>query len=279
MSNDSYRVCIIVPPGYKHSMCFAEVGFLIKQSLVSCGISCDIAVNDMAPDKINVIVGWHLLHFKKEYLSFKYIPYQLEQLSLETWNAFSEDTVQVLSHAFRVWDYSEENIRFLKERGIKALHLPVGYHQSLEQVPQGRPKDIDVLFFGSIGERRQKVLNILLHEKKVRLHALFGVYGRERDEFIARSKIILNIHYYPAKIFEAVRISYLLNNRCFVVSEESGVNPYRGVTIPTFPYEQLADACCSYLDREQDIERERDASYEDFRRMYPMIDLMKKIVG
>jgi hypothetical protein len=212
-------------------------------------------------------------------LSFKYIPYQLEQLSLETWNAFSEDTVQVLSHAFRVWDYSEENIRFLKERGIKALHLPVGYHQSLEQVPQGRPKDIDVLFFGSIGERRQKVLNILLHEKKVRLHALFGVYGRERDEFIARSKIILNIHYYPAKIFEAVRISYLLNNRCFVVSEESGVNPYRGVTIPTFPYEQLADACCSYLDREQDIERERDASYEDFRRMYPMIDLMKKIVG
>jgi hypothetical protein len=279
MSDDSYRVCIIVPPGYKHSMCFAEVGFLIKHSLISCGIPCDIAVNDMAPDKINVILGWHLLDFKKEYLSFRYIPYQLEQLSLTTWNAFSRDALQVLSHAFSVWDYSEENIRFLKDQGIDALHLPIGYHHSLEQVTQGSQKDIDVLFFGSVGERRQKVLNILLHEKKVKLHALFGIYGRERDDYIARSKIILNIHFYPAKIFEAVRISYLLNNRCFVVSEEADINPYRGVALPMFPYEQLADACCSFLERAPDIERERNAAYEEFRRMYPMVDLIRKIVG
>jgi hypothetical protein len=260
-------------------MCFAEVGFLIKHSLVSCGISCDIAVNDMARDKINVILGWHLLPFKEEYSSFKYIPYQLEQLSPATWSAFSEDVKKVLSHAFKVWDYSEENIRFLKEQGIDALHLPIGYHQSLEQVPQGLLKDIDVLFFGSVGERRQKILNILLQEKKVRLHALFGVYGRERDEFIARSKIILNVHFYPTRIFEAVRISYLLNNRCFVVSEESEVNPYQGVPLPMFPYEQLADACCSFLDGEHDIERARNAAYEEFKQKYPMIDLMKKIAG
>jgi predicted nucleotidyltransferase len=260
-------------------MCFAEVGFLIKHSLVSCGISCDIAVNDMARDKINVILGWHLLPFKKEYSSFKYIPYQLEQLSSAAWNAFSENAKKVLSHAFKVWDYSSENVRFLKERGLSALHLPVGYHQSLEQVPQGRPKDIDVLFFGSMGERRQKVLNILEREKKVRLHALFGVYGRERDEFIARSKIVLNVHFYPAKIFEAVRISYLLNNRCFIVSEESEINPYRGVTIPMFPYEQLPDACRSFLDKEHDIERESNAAHEEFRQKYPMTDLIKKVVG
>jgi hypothetical protein len=260
-------------------MCFAEVGFLIKHSLVSCGIPCDIAANDMAPGKINIIVGWHLLHFKKEYSSFKYIPYQLEQLSPETWKAFAEDTVQVLSHAFRVWDYSEENISFLKKQGINALHLPIGYHQSLEQIPQGRTKDIDILFFGSIGERRKKILDNLLQLKKIRLQALFGVYGRERDEYIARSKIILNIHYYPAKIFEAVRISYLLNNRCFVVSEESDVNPYQGVTIPMFPYEQLADACCSFLGRDHDIERGRNATYEEFRQKFPMIDLIKKIFG
>jgi hypothetical protein len=45
------------------------------------------------------------------------------------------------------------------------------------------------------------------------------------------------------------------------------------------PYEQLADACRSFLDREPDIERLRNASYEDFKRIYPMIDLMKKVVG
>ena len=278
MSIDGYRICIIVPQGYKHSMCFAEVGFLLKHSLVSCGISCDIAVNDLARDKINVILGWHLMPFKDEHLSITYIPYQLEQLSPAAWSAFSEDAKKVLSHAFKVWDYSEENIRFLNELGINARHLPIGYHQSLEQVPRGRPKDIDVLFFGSIGERRQKVLNVLSQEKKIRLQALFGVYGRERDEYIARSKIVLNVHFYPTKIFEAVRISYLLNNRCFVVSEESDINPYQGVRIPMFPYEQLADACRSFLDRENDFEREKNASYEAFKRKYPMVDLIRKML-
>ena len=85
----SYRVCIIVPPGYKHSLCFVEVGFLLKHSLVSCGKECDIAINDFARDRINIILGWHLLAFKPEHASYTYIPYQLEQLGTDAWSAFS----------------------------------------------------------------------------------------------------------------------------------------------------------------------------------------------
>ena len=41
---------------------------------------------------------------------------------------------------------------------------------------------------------------------------VFGLYGPPRDALIARSKIILNMHLYDAKVFEIVRVSYLLAN-------------------------------------------------------------------
>ena len=51
----------------------------------------------------------------------------------------------------------------------------------------------------------------------------------ERDEWIARSKAILNLHSYERPLFEAVRISYLLNNRCAVFSESSEGGAYEGI--------------------------------------------------
>jgi hypothetical protein len=267
-----------VPPGYKHSLCFVEVGFLLKHSLISCGKECDIALNDFARDRINIILGWHLLPFKPEYASFMYIPYQLEQLSPDMWRAFSPDVIQTLLHAHDVWDYSPENVRFLGGQGIRARHLPIGFHPSLEQIPANRPKDIDVLFFGSIGERRQKVLTDL-NGKKLKLHALFGVYGKERDEYIARSKIILNIHFYSTKIFEAVRISYLLNNRCFIISEESEVNPYPKIDLKMVAYEELAEACCSALSDTRAIENIMNANFEQFKKNYPMTDMVREIIA
>jgi hypothetical protein len=45
------------------------------------------------------------------------------------------------------------------------------------------------------------------------------VYGQARDALVARARIQLNVHYYEAKVFEVVRVSYLLANGRFVVSE------------------------------------------------------------
>ena len=50
---------------------------------------------------------------------------------------------------------------------------------------------------------------------------LFGSYGKSRDEFIGRAKLLLNMHLYEAKILEVVRISYYLANKCAVLSEFS----------------------------------------------------------
>ena len=116
-----------------------------------------------------------------DYLSaFRYIPYQLEQLSAE--HGIFRQLKKILSGGVDAWDYSRENIGFLRNLGITARHLPVGYHESLEQVPQSRKKDIDVLFFGSLGSRRQVIIDTLQKGGKARVKALFGTYGKERDE-------------------------------------------------------------------------------------------------
>ena len=47
----------------------------------------------------------------------------------------------------------------------------------------------------------------------------FNAYGGKRDALIARAKVVLNIHYYAAQVFEIVRVSYLLANSKAVVTE------------------------------------------------------------
>jgi len=81
--------------------------------------------------------------------------------------------------------------------------------KALNRFCRAAKEDIDVLFTASLGRAGRL---FLINWKKTGTFALkrfFGVYGKERDEFIARSKLLLNIHYYSAKIFEAVRVSYL----------------------------------------------------------------------
>jgi hypothetical protein len=274
----TYRVCIIVPPGYMHSQCFAEVAFLLKHSLVSLGFSCDIAVNDFARDRINIILGWHLLPYCDVISSLRYIPYQLEQLSETAWNAFPEQSKTVLKNAFALWDYSRENIAFLNSCGLHALHVPVGYHEGLELIPQNCEKTIDVLFYGSSCKRRDTVIASLSKNPDVNVQTLFGVYGKKRDEYISRSKIILNIHFYPSKILEAIRVSYLLNNQCFVISEKSEINPYKDIALPMFPYENLADACLVFVKKEYDREQIRTTCYRQFKEKYPMTESLKNAV-
>ncbi|MBD3347177.1 MAG: hypothetical protein GF401_19150 [Chitinivibrionales bacterium] len=273
----SYRVCIIVPRGYTHASAFLEVAFLLKNSLVSCGKSCDIKINELSTDNINIILGGHLLRADAVIGKYTYIPYQLEQISANE-RLLSDNVKTLLRHAHDIWDYSMENIVFLKSQGMRAKHLPLGYHPALEQVPSCNTRDIDILFYGSVGERRKKILDSLTAKDTVSVKTLFGVYGKQRDEFVGRSKIILNVHHYNAKIFEAVRISYLLNNRCFVVSEDTPVNPYPQIEIPMVSYENLVDACLYYLSDEQEREQIADACYRQFKKNYSMDELLRNVI-
>jgi hypothetical protein len=271
----SYRVCLILPEDNPHALCFREIGLLLLDALKSNGLDCDFTFNKMDQYKINIILGYHLLADSPDLRIYNYIPYQLEQLHSNEY-PFTPNMENILRQAYMVWDYSEKNIAFLNEKGIEAKLLIPGYHEGLELIKPASNKSIDILFYGSIGERRKAVLKELSEMYKVKV--LFGFYGVKRDKWISRSKIILNLHHYSPQIFEAVRISYLLNNRCFVLSEDSIDYPYNEVDLPLVPYENLVESCLQYLKSPEKIEAIKNENYESFKKHYPMTELVKRVL-
>lgn len=241
-------VCLIQPRGYMHSLGLLEVCELLAAAFESLGWQAKVAVNRLEAEALNVVVGYHLLRAEDAglFAARRVVIYQLEQATQGA-DWLTAGRLAVLGAASEVWDYSSENIAALRRHGIgRVRELKLGFHPALRKIAQRAEsaKDVDVLFYGSINERRARVLDAL--RGRCRLKTLFGAYGEERDGWIARSRIVLNIHHYPSKIMEQVRLSYLLNNECFVISEESKHNPF-GDGIVSAPYGELAGQCERYL--------------------------------
>lgn len=160
----------------------------------------------------------------------KYIVYQFEQSGTSIdgreniW--FSEKYLKLLKGAISIWDYSLENIEYLEKNfNLKnMIYVPLKYSNSLGLCRKIKEQDktIDILFMGSLSKRRNYILNKL--KKKYKVHiARNNLWNDDRNDLVAKSKIIVNIQYYENGILEMPRLSYLLSNNCFVVSE-SGRN-------------------------------------------------------
>lgn len=267
-----FRICLVVPPDYPHSACFRELALLLWSAIRDLGRECDVKVNELLADGINILLGYHLLTFNQQIADTAYIPFQLEQLSADT-GLLNENTERILQRALQVWDYAPTNIRFLEHIGIDAVHVPIGWHANLQTITRVAEPDVDVLFYGSVGERRRLLLEKLA--ARFRLKVLFGLYGAERDAWIARSRIVLNIHHYAAQIFEAVRVSYLLNNGCLVVSEQARDISYPDIDLCLREPEELAEACAGLLRDAEAAENLRLTNQRLFRERYAMTDLLR----
>lgn len=220
--HDSQRFAVVVVsrPGYVHSEAFREIAETIYFGLRSVGADVTWSDQTFVPDRTPIVFGANLVRHPSE-LSSNSIVYNLEQLD-DSSSWMTEEYLGLL-RTHQVWDYSSRNIEELRSRGVPdARHVPIGYVPELERISDG-PKDIDVLFYGSMNQRRQHVVE-RLRDAGIEVSTLFGVYGAERDAMIARARVVLNVHFYEAKIFEIVRVSYLLANGCCVLSED-GTDP------------------------------------------------------
>ncbi len=163
---------------------------------------------------------------------------------------------------------------------MNALHVPVGYVPALTRIPPAPMPDIDVLFIGSLVARRIQILQAL-ERQGARVVAVYGRYGRERDDLIARAKIVLNIHFHPAKVFEIVRVSYLLANRRFVVSESGSDATVEGAFaggVVFAEYDRLVETCLAYL-RDEAARREIAARGFSIMSAVSEAELLRPIVG
>jgi hypothetical protein len=85
-----------------------------------------------------------------------------------------------------------------------------------------------------------------------------GLYGAARDELISRAKVVLNINLYPqTRIFEIVRVSYLLANRKAVVADLDVNTSIEDDIKPAVKFASSLPELLSACDRLANNERER----------------------
>lgn len=279
-ASTSYNICIIQPDGYVHSLAFLEVAELLMYSLQEAGHPAVIKKNQFIADGINVIIGAHLLNFNsRNAIPDNTVILNTEQLS-SVYTDWRDKMGQWFETGLEIWDYSPANIDVIRDLGVENVKLlNIGYQKELKRIPTDVEQDVDVLFYGSVNDRRRKILQGI-QDRGLKLQYLGGVYAQERDKWIARSKVILNHHYYDSQIFEIVRVFYLLTNAKPVVAE---VNPetviedrFREGVVAT-PYDQLIDTVCNLVRDPERLEVQRYKAFGSIIK-YPQIDFTKKVL-
>jgi len=248
-----FNICIIQPANYVYSLAFVDVAELVHFSLIELGHESRITLNHIEPHSINIIIGVHLLGIEViEQIPKNSIIINTEQLYAidKDWNA----SILKWIENFQTWDYSQRNIENLAKNGYGHIKkLDFGYQNELNRISPQESQDIDVLFYGGVNERRDKILK-QIQGMGMKLTVVSNKYGKERDALTSRSKIVLNMHYYEAEIFEVVRVFFLLTNSKAVVGEvnpTTSIEPNYRAGIQAAPYEGLAKNCLELIDNEQ----------------------------
>ncbi len=258
-----------------HAQCFLEIATVLKLGLEDLGFEVSFD-NGLQKKCTNLILGYHSLKGKKLPPGYDYIIYQLEELDGNS--SLQPSVIETLrSPGAIVWDFSERNIDFLAERGIKAVCKPIGFHPGMFRIQHNRDKDkdVDVLFYGSINRRRTKILKAL--HQKFKFKGLFGAYGEDRDRWIRRSKIVVSIYYYETKYFDDVRMSFLLNNKVFAIVENTPHRKYEDFVVYA-DYDKIVETCAFYLQNDQHRHQTVDKSFREFSQ-YPECEFLRKALS
>lgn len=208
---------------------FYECLLFIEHGIRALGYEVTYAHNQLRPDAINIVLGSYseLSHIN----SWTQLRKDASHIIIYNWEQVAIDVPWFTPKYFRqmvnahVWDYHHKHIAALQQAGVSDVHhVPLAFVPQMQNVIPISPseQDIDVLFYGLMNERRVRAIEAL-REKGLRVITpteAGWMHGTARDKLMARSKIVLNMHFFDvAKIFEIARVSYPLSNKKCVVSE------------------------------------------------------------
>jgi hypothetical protein len=184
---------------------------------------------------------------------------------------------------FYILEYNILNINYIKNtnKNINYHFIPLCYNSFIEDYYNSnivkknyKEKDIDILFFGSINKRREKILNILKRKYRVAIYKKYS--NTELCNLIERSKIVLNILYYENNIiFDYYRNSFILSTKTLLVSEKSINKDYNiedGLlqlenNIINVEYNKIVETIAKYLKNisEEEYYKLVDTQYNSFK--------------
>lgn len=195
------------------------------------------------------------------------------------WN--NEEYIAQLKNS-KVIEYSKKNYDYLtKNHELTNLtHIKFGYTKEMSCLSQEINKDIDILFYGSINDRRLKIINELL-DNKINIYATNFLYCSARDSLIARAKLILNLHYYTPATLEVARLGYLWANKKAVVSErrkDTEIYPELENSCLFADYEDITKTVVKLINNHKTIKQLEENGYNSYKTIDYSKEL-KKIFG
>jgi len=137
-----------------------------------------------------------------------------------------------INGAIDVWDYTSNfKLKFSESWQIQLENL----------------KPIDVLFYGSINDRRENVL------KKIPNIKIVDGYNFTDGEslwfdYILKSKIIISLSHYDESNNDLFRVAPLISNKCFVIAEKTIDSEFNDdLGIITCEKDRIPELCEFYL--------------------------------
>lgn len=187
-------------------------------------------------------------------------------------NKHQRNLINYLDHKSKnksyILDYQSNNIKYFKQlnqnKNVEIVYLPPFYNKfylkSFELYAPTRPiePDIDVLFYGLLNHRRYLILNKLIELGYKVAHVAYFPSYEQHYEYIKKSKIVIDIYHYENNLpFDYYRLSFLLTNKIFTISEtasdidielEPQLKDYHCQLIHA-PYDRLVETVQIYLQK------------------------------
>jgi hypothetical protein len=171
-----------------------------------------------------------------------------------------------------ILDYQANNIKYfhknISDPNLEIIYLPPSTndyyqylfkHHTIDNQFNGY-KNIDVLFYGSLNHRRWVILNQLQNLGYNIMHIQCFASFEDQMLCIQRSKVVVSIFFYDDnKVFDFYRLSFLLANNVFLITEspsavdieiEKELTNYQN-NIITADYDQMVNVIVKYLNIDQ----------------------------
>lgn len=231
----------------------------------------DVVISDhqLQDDRVNLLFATRDFHEVLRSCQGRIIIVNLEQLFDQ--NPWLSEFYRRLLHKYEVWDYNQTNAQWIFQKFKKPVSIiQLGYCSLLETVPllSEDQKDIDVLFYGTLNHRRQYIQQACENHPSIKKVIFRRTHESERDHLIARSKIILNLHYYPIRLLEIVRVNHLLCNHAFVISETcSNQEEYKYLEggLIFAPYHHIVETIVHWLQHPEERRQIAEQGYQNVR--------------
>jgi SAM-dependent methyltransferase len=219
MDRPVVNICIVQQGADGHALCFLDQARYLRYHLESLGLRCRLSKNRLYHDTVNIVFGAHKGFDPRLAEAFPCVILNLEQIGRDG-APLPPAYFDLLARA-PTFDYDPANQQAYRSRkmGPCVRFLDAPYLRKGRSTPPIASRPYDLLFFGSINERRKRLIEAI--EAAGCNVALFDqpLYGPERDDVVVQAKAVLNLHYYESGRLEQARISHCLSLGTPVISE------------------------------------------------------------